>query len=145
MATRKIHTKLRMTFHSRRTIFIIHNRLCHENSRSFKQPFNRLRMALKYTLEEAVTAWRRTSQIVFYNAGRLNIQNDVIDVAVTARYAMLFHLVWLQSEFYFLCCQPVNAIWPRKKALNFRPTTLLRKIILICFHKPPHLMYLLSK
>nr|CAH0112866.1 unnamed protein product [Daphnia galeata] len=41
-------------------------------------------MALKYTLEEAVSAWRRTSQIVFYNAGRLNIQNDVIDVAVTA-------------------------------------------------------------
>ena len=42
-------------------------------------------MALKYTLEEAVSAWRRTSQIVFYIAGRLNIQNDVIDVAVTAR------------------------------------------------------------
>lgn len=43
-------------------------------------------MALKYTIEEAVTAWRRASQIVFYNAGRLSIQDDVVDVAVVARY-----------------------------------------------------------
>uniref|UniRef100_A0A0P5PDY1 acylaminoacyl-peptidase n=1 Tax=Daphnia magna TaxID=35525 RepID=A0A0P5PDY1_9CRUS len=41
-------------------------------------------MALKYTIEEAVTAWRRASQIVFYNAGRLSIQDDVVDVAVVA-------------------------------------------------------------
>jgi hypothetical protein len=48
-------------------------------------------------------------------------------------------------EFHFLCCQPVKVIWARKKALNFRPTTLLRKVILICFHKLPRLMYLQSK
>lgn len=48
-------------------------------------------------------------------------------------------------EFHFLCCQPVKAIWARKKALNFKPTTLLRKVILICFHKLPRLMYLQSK
>lgn len=42
-------------------------------------------MSLKYTLDEAVGAWRRTSQIVSFTAGHVNFQNDVVNVSVNAR------------------------------------------------------------
>ena len=40
-------------------------------------------MALKYTVEEAVAAWRLSSRIASYTSGRLTVNNDHIKVTAT--------------------------------------------------------------
>jgi len=48
-------------------------------------------MSLKYTVDEAVAAWRRTARIATITSGRLNFQKDSVVVSAVTRY----HIVLL--------------------------------------------------
>lgn len=38
-------------------------------------------MALKYTMQEAVSAWRRSASVAYYLAGRVDVQEDYLSVS----------------------------------------------------------------
>ena len=46
-------------------------------------------MSLKYTVEEAVAAWRRAARISSTASGRINFQKDCIVVTTVARFNLL--------------------------------------------------------
>jgi hypothetical protein len=62
-------------------------------------------MSLKYTVEEAVTAWRRTARIASITSGRLHFQKDSVVVTAVTRYIFkifFFNTITLIKIRFFL-------------------------------------------